>query len=169
VAVLAASPQLLLLYRPKTGSVPHNHLPRDQLSSPADRTRPFCLLDARAGENRKIPGHVRFGLQRHRCSFSQEPARLLGKTAAPGHRLGSPSAPAGDNGWCKGGAAFEPVCSEPLSGYSITARISTLGMLCSTSGSDVNCSWPFPEGSTFAQLLGRISSYGDTSTMALLR
>ncbi len=100
------------------------------------------------------------------CSSSQETSSSPGKPLPPATVSGSAvCASPGDNGWCKGGAALDLSASEPLSGYSITGIESTLGMLCSTSGSDVNCSWPFPEGSTSLNFWAD-SSYGDTSTMA---
>lgn len=100
------------------------------------------------------------------CSSSQETSTTPGKPLPPATVSGSAvCASPGDNGWCKGGAALNLSASEPLSGYSITGIESTLGRLCSTSGSNVNCSWPFPEGSTSLNFWAD-SSYGDTSTMA---
>jgi len=100
------------------------------------------------------------------CSSSQETSTTPGKPLPPATVSGSAvCATPGDNGWCKGGAALNLSASEPLSGYSITGIESTLGMLCSVSGSDVNCSWPFPQGSTSLDYWAD-SSYGDTSTMA---
>lgn len=100
------------------------------------------------------------------CSSSQETSTTPGKPLPPATVSGSAvCASPGDNGWCKGGAALNLSASEPLSGYSITGIESTLGMLCNVSGSDVNCSWPFPQGSTSLNYWAD-SSYGDTSTMA---
>jgi hypothetical protein len=100
------------------------------------------------------------------CSSSQETSSSPGKPLPPATVSGSATcASPGDNGWCKGGATLNLSASEPLSGYSITGIESTLGLLCSTSGSDVNCSWPFPQGSTSLNFWAD-SSYGDTSTMA---
>jgi hypothetical protein len=100
------------------------------------------------------------------CSSSQETSTTPGKPLPPATVSGSAvCATPGDNDWCKGGAALNLSASEPLSGYSITGIESTLGMLCSTSGSDVPCSWPFPQGSTSLNFWAD-SSYGDTSTMA---
>ena len=100
------------------------------------------------------------------CSSSQETSTTPGKPLPPATVSGSAvCATPGDNGWCKGGAALNLSASEPLSGYSITGIESTLGMLCSISGSNVNCSWPFPEGSTSLNFWAN-STYGDTSLMA---
>ncbi|MBM3151913.1 MAG: hypothetical protein FJZ96_06890, partial [Chloroflexi bacterium] len=71
----------------------------------------------------------------------------------------------GNNGWCLDAASLNLSATEPLSGYVITGIESNLGMLCSTNGAAVSCSWAFPEGNTSLSFWA-LSSYGDTSLQA---
>jgi hypothetical protein len=100
------------------------------------------------------------------CSSSQQSSTTPGSPLPPATVSGSAVCTSpGSNGWCKGGANLNLSANEPLSGYVITGIESTLGMLCSSDGSDVNCTWPFPQGGTSLNFWAD-SSYGDTSSMA---
>ena len=70
------------------------------------------------------------------CSSSQQTSTTPGSPLPPATVSGSAVCTTpGSNGWCKGGATLALSASEPLSGYVITGIESTLGMLCSSSGS----------------------------------
>ncbi len=91
----------------------------------------------------------------HTTTTTYPPATVSGSTAC---------AQVGYNGWCTDGASLNLSASEPLSGYVITGIESSLGMLCSTNGASVSCSWSPPEGASSLNFWA-LSSYGDTSTM----
>ena len=100
------------------------------------------------------------------CSSSQQSNTTPGSPLPPATVSGSAICTSpGSNGWCIDGATLNLSASEPLSGFVITGIESTLGMLCSTSGSNVNCTWPFPQGRSSLNFWAD-SSYGDTSSMA---